>query len=360
MYLCRIQVGAIAAMGKMRFTFLVTLLLFTSSNVRAEFKYWGDADVRPRRDIVTYDDTARIDVNNTYVLYRTRLSLRADIGNGWYYHTKLGHRGASYWLGRFGTGELPDSLSIASAGRASVDFLEMYIALDRGSFGGSAGLIPIDGRKNPVFDLHYYPDSPVEFPWYRYNQNGAHGFSGWGQIGPGRMGLTLLIDDESGQKLDGDQVGKDRTSIMLDMTMDLYGMSFQPLLINSSAADSLEAPISYGFNLELPTFAGLQTSTSAFWTSQTEEDTLTGAEAYEGLLVRAKLMGRIGPGHFVFWHDWAQVDSGKYRFLWASYRIPLHRSEDGDVAIMPIYRLTTKLGDYSRAKIELGLNIRFK
>ncbi len=346
-------------------TFKKTLLLISLSLlflgvIDAEIKFWGDADIRPRYDAVTYEDTSRLDVTNLYYLHRTRISLRADIGNGWYYHTKVGHNGLSYWFDRFGTGELPDSLAVPSAGRSGVDFLEMYIGLKRNNMGGAAGLIPVDGRSNPIFDLHYYPDIAVEFPWYRYNRNAAAGFQGWGEIGPGTVGVTVLIDDDAGSKVDEEKVGKDRTSIMLDFTSDLYGIKFQPQLINTSAGEGLEAPISYGFNVDLPRFAGLRTSANAFWTSQTVEDSLTGATPYEGFLVRAKVSGKMGPGNMVFWHDWAEVDTTKYRFLWASYRIPLHRSEDGDVALMPIYRLYTKVEDYSRAKIELALNIRFK
>jgi len=112
--------------------------------------------------------------------------------------------------------------------------------------------------------------------------------------------------------------------------------------------------------LQAPRFAGFVPRASLIWTNQAVEDSVTGTSAYKGRMLRAELVGKIGPGSLTLWHDWASIASQDFRYLWASYRIRIYRSDAGEVTVAPIYRLYTRVDDYSRARISLDFSLRFK
>ena len=105
--------------------FFIGLFIIMLSSAFAEIKLTGDARLRPRFDV---KDSGEYGTKSEdfYYYYRARLMIEANIGGGYYFNTRLGHNGASYWVGKLGTGTTPSSSSISSAGRGSVDFMELY------------------------------------------------------------------------------------------------------------------------------------------------------------------------------------------------------------------------------------------
>ena len=69
---------------------LVSLPIAETNNTFNNFsKIWlsGDARIRPRLDIMDYGDKSSMDL---YYLYRARLNIKADIGNGWFFNSQIG------------------------------------------------------------------------------------------------------------------------------------------------------------------------------------------------------------------------------------------------------------------------------
>ena len=65
---------------------IICLTVF--SFIMADIYISGDARVRPRYDITEYGDgTSSSDL---YYLYRGRINVKADIGDGWFFKTQLG------------------------------------------------------------------------------------------------------------------------------------------------------------------------------------------------------------------------------------------------------------------------------
>jgi hypothetical protein len=287
------------------------------------------------------------------------LDVEADIGDGWSLNSRFGHNAASGWM-KYSQGYTPPDSLPALAERAPLSIMRLYVDYTGESFGFQVGLTPLSGRQNPILDIHYYPTIVGDIPFHRFHNNAVNSLYLWGKLGPGKLGARTILDNNVGQRVDGDPLGQDRFSIMLEYDLKILGFGLRPQLINSMAADSLAAPLSYGVNLQAPRFAGLIPRASLIWTSQTFEDSLTGTSAYKGRLLRVELVGKIGPGSLTLWHDWASVENQDFKYLWASYRIRIYRSDSGEVTVAPIYRLYTRVDDYSRARISLDFSLRFK
>ena len=144
-----------------------------------------------------------------------------------------------------------------------------------------------------------------------------------------------------------------------------------PHLLYTLADQGRPAPLTYGVEFALPKVAGFKLSSSAALTSQAVTDSLTGVAAYKGWIARVKMVGKLGPGTLVAWYDLANTKpnasgsvNSNFTFLWLSYSYTLHKSDWGTMVFAPTYRLyTNKIEgsrDYTRAKIELTTEIKFK
>ena len=54
----------------------------------SEIQFSGDARFRPRYDIKENGDGSS--TSDLYYMYRARLNMKADIGEGWFFNTQLG------------------------------------------------------------------------------------------------------------------------------------------------------------------------------------------------------------------------------------------------------------------------------
>jgi hypothetical protein len=381
---------------------LFGILIFMLSSAYAQVKLSGDARVRPRFDVKDNGEYGAKS-EDFYYYYRARLMIEANIGGGYYFNTRLGHNAAAYWTGKFGTGVTPSSSSIPGAGRGSVDFMELYFGHKGKKLGLSAGIIPV--KHNPMLDIHYYPEIMLDKAFDTYSNNAAHGFDVNYKLGRNVLDLKILIDDNAGKKVVDENfvsrndtsivyiIDQDSGSIRLDTTITMtsssastsrdqytfyvsYPVSFlgfkmTPHMLYTLADEGRPAPITYGAEFALPKVAGFKLSSFAALTSQSVSDSLSGVAAYSGSIARIKMVGKLGPGTLVAWYDLASTKpdaSGSvksdFTYLWLSYSYTMHKSDWGSLVVAPTYRLYTHKiegsRDYSRAKIELTTEIKFK
>jgi len=348
-------------------TLIVLMLIMTGAY--ADITITGDARVRPRLDIKDNGEYGN-KTEDVYYYYRGRILISADIGDGYFFKTHLGHNGVNYWNGLFGTGDTPHAASLAAAGRSSVDFMELYFGHSGETFGWSAGIIPVSGT--PLKDIHFYPTIMVDLPYVIFNNSAAHGFDFNYQLAGNKLDLKILVDDNAGKKVseDGDVIDSlsttDQYTFDLSYPVSLAGFKLTPELLYTVADEGGAAPMTYGAEFALPKVAGFGLSAFAGLTNQPVED----AGKYTGWIGRAKMVGKVGPGVLTAWYDVAATThdvgdvTSNFSYLWLSYTYTLHKSDKGTVSFAPTYRLTTHkiedVKDYSRAKLELTTQITFK
>ena len=358
-------------MRKIRLLSLIILGVLSGAN--AEITLSGDARVRPRLDVKDNGEFGN-KTEDIYYLYRARIQLAADIGDGYFFKTRLGHNGAAYWTGKFGEGTTPTSTSLTGSGRGTVDFMELYFGYKGHTYGWSAGIIPVSGT--PLKDIHFYPELALDLPYVIFNNSAAHGFDLNYELAGNRLDLKILVDDNAGIKIseDGDVLDslstRDQYTLDLSYPVSLLGFKVVPEVLYTVADEGGAAPLTYGAEFALPKVAGFGLSSFAGLTKQTVEDSTKGTEKYQGWIARAKMSGKIGPGVFTAWYDVAatnyEVDdiTANFSYLWLSYTYVLHKSDMGSISLAPTYRLLTKkiedTTDYSRAKLELTTQITFK
>ncbi len=357
------------------YSWLIVLILLVSG-VYADITFSGDARVRPRLDIKDNGAYGN-QTNDIYYLYRARILLAADIGDGYFFKTRLGHNGVAYWVGKFGTGDLPGS-STTNAGRGSVDFMELYFGHNGASFGWAAGLIPVG--HNPLKDIHFYPSKPLDLPWVIFGNNAAHGFDFNYKLAGNKLDLKVIVDNNSGftTYVDGNAVDSlsatDQYTFNASYPISIAGIKLTPELLMTVADAGNAAPMTYGATIGLPKVAGFSMTAYFGLTSQQAADT----DTYTGWIGRAKMVGKMGPGKLTAWYDLAATTSDfdgaqtdNFSYLWLSYTYTLHKSDKGALTIAPTYRLLSQNRDdsatdvldgveYTRAKIEVTTQITFK
>ena len=354
----------------MRKLFTTTVILtMIITGAYADIAMSGDARVRPRLDIVDLGSYGNR-TDNIYYFYRARLNVASDIGDGYFFKTKLGYNGAANFA-KFGTGTLPTGISLSSAGRSPLSFMEVYFGHQSKTYGWAAGIIPVP--HNPLLDMHFYPGKMANIPWLLYNNAAASGFDFNYMLAGGKFDLKVLVDNNDGVKVssEGDVIDSltttDQYSLDATYSKSLSGIKIIPQLLITVADTGDPAPMTYGASLALPKVAGFGASAYFGMTSQNADDT----DAYSGWIGRAKLVGKLGPGALTAWYDMATytpddatLEPTKTSFLWISYTYTLHKSDKGAVTLAPTYRLYTQKTegslDYTRTNIELTTQITFK
>ncbi len=350
---------------------ITTAIIFTIilTGAIADITMTGDARVRPRLDIVDLGSYGNR-TDDIYYFYRARLDIAADIGDGYYFKTKLGYNGAANFA-KLGTGTLPTGISLSSAGRSTVSFMEVYFGHQSETYGWAAGIIPVP--HNPLLDMHFYPGKMGNIPWLLYNNASASGFDFNYMLAGGKFDLKLLVDNNDGVKVssEGDVIDSlsttDQYSLDASYNVSLGGIDVTPQFLMTIADEGDPAPMTYGAGLALPRVAGFGVSAYFGMTSQNAENT----DAYTGWITRAKLVGKLGPGALTAWYDIAaytpdddNLEPTNTSFMWISYTYTLHKSDMGDVTLSPTYRLYTQKTegslDYARTNIELTTQITFK
>jgi len=384
-----------------KFFAILTMLGLLATGVFADITITGDARVRPRLDM-TDQGVYGTKSSDLYYLYWARINLRADIGDGYFFKTQLAHNGAGFFIGKFGTGTLPSSVSYSSAGRGSVDFMLVYFGYEGRSFSWSTGLIPVPG--DIFLDAQFYPVKPLDIPWILFNNNAAYGLDLNYLLGGKKLDLKIFVDDNSGKTVEGDIVSsidtiyswiidqnsgnvvrdtsitsqtadpnqntQDKYTINLSYPISLIGIQIKPQMYMTIAGDSVAAPLTMGAEVKLPKIAGWGLAASTGITSQ-KVATSEFPGAYTGTFFRAKLWGKLGPGSFLSWVDMIRLDPEldgvpdvNSTSIWLSYKWKLYQSDLGELSFKPTYRqLVQKIDgqqDLARTFIELTTEIKFR
>ena len=351
------------------YTWLIVMILVVTG-AYADITISGDARVRPRLDVVDRGEYGN-QTSNFYYYYRARVLLSADIGDGYFFKTRIGHNWAAYYM-IFGTNTTPiPGASLPSSGRGTLSFMELYLGHQNETYGWSGGIIPV--AHNPLNDMHFYPTKMADLPWLIYNNASAPGFDFNYKVGTGKLDVKLLVDNNAGVKtsFDGEEIDslttRDQYSLDASYSLAVAGIKVTPEFLMTIADESHAAPMTYGAAVALPKVAGFGVSSYFGMTKQSVED----AGAYDGWIARAKIAGKVGPGALTAWYDIAaytpDVDGAvttNTNYLWVSYTYTLHKSDKGALTLAPTYRLYTQKTegsqDYSRAKIEFTTQITFK
>ncbi len=148
--------------------FLFLFLIFASKTT-AHIYFSGDAAVRPRLDVKTYQDKsegAAIPEKRSidgYYLYRARINIKADIADGFFFQTRLSTNNIANWNKMGEESYLFSSKSHGTSPSGPVDFLQLYIGYKKNKLEFSLGKLPI--RHNVLLDTHHYPDHPLDLPY---------------------------------------------------------------------------------------------------------------------------------------------------------------------------------------------------
>ncbi len=103
-----------------RFTAAIILTILITS-AYADITGNGDSRVRPHLDIIdlaTYGKRT----DNIHYFYRAPLNIAVDIGEGYFFKTKLGYNAAANFA-KLGTGTMLTGISLNSAGCSDVSLL---------------------------------------------------------------------------------------------------------------------------------------------------------------------------------------------------------------------------------------------
>jgi hypothetical protein len=375
--------------------------LLLAPPLAAQVTFAGDARFRPRLDIDdrTGDPARRIERTRFYYLYRLRLNMAANIGEGYYVKSRLAHNGVGFYQ-RGGEGKLPDvfgdddnRISDEGARRPELDLMYMYLGRETERFGFDLGLIPVPGFSEPLWDLHYYPDLLVDVPYFIFSTDGGFGGRAFAEVGPGRLGGYVLLDralsdvvrDASGATLTDNS---DQYTAVLSYAVPVGSVVVEPMLMKSFDASveerlddgtfdrgTFNAPLTVGANVTLPKLGPLTPTATVGYSTSTDAETLDSPVGeYSAWLVRGKLAGRWGPGDVLTWVDYGErMDQGpegildvdtSYLYLWLNYRFPLFESDRGGFYIGPEWRINNIFRDgdiiRQRHKIEINFDATFK
>ena len=348
----------------------IMLSIFSLTFIMADLHISGDARVRPRYDIKENGDGSS--TSDLYYLYRARLNMKADIGDGWFLKTKLGTNSVA---GMTKMGTLSEESYTL---KPSISFMEIYFGSMKDDWGFWAGAFPL--KYNPALDLHFYSDKLVDIPFMLFNNSSITGFSGYRSLMGHKLNWFLSVDnnviekevfadeceDPDGDGTCDDIEDCDNFTLGMDAFLTFGSVSVTPRFLTSFGGQEDDIfPMTYGADLLLPKIAGFSSSLSYYLTTKGKD---SDDGHYEGDHMRISLSGPMNKGKLKFFFDLAHKDNDQVSYIWLSYTHNLYKGDFGQVSISPTFRLQTGKGagtedfdgDYSRTKLEVTTQIQFK
>ena len=356
--------------------------IITLSTIFSQINLSGDARIRPRLDIIDYgNNKSSMDL---YYLYRAHINIDADIGNGWFFNTKLGTNDIAGMvrMGKDGTYNkkidnddeinefikgYSDGPGNSNSARPQVDFLNLYYGIKKDKFGFWGGAIPL--KHNSALDIHFYPDKMVDIPWKNWNNESTTGFAGY----IGKFNWFLSID---GDKKEIDKDGETRKNIDpfsfgFDFSVKWNDIlqTLRPRGIFSIANLDEPWPMTFGLDINFINIFKIKPVISYYYTSQSINKDYN----YNGSHLRFRIDRELGPGKLNFWTDLVshicdtdiegEYKKTDYVYLWLDYDYNFFNSDFGSISIKPTIRILTQKtsnSNYSRMKFELTTGIKFK
>ena len=346
---------------------LIFSIIFLSV-IFSEINLNGDARIRPRLDMADYgNDKSSMDL---YYLYRARLNIDANIGNGWFFKTKLGTNDVASMV-KMGVDDTynkdldddddktnmfvkgySDGPGNPNSARPQVNFLHLYYGIKKDNFGLWGGAIPIE--ENVALDIHFYPDEIIDIPWTRLNNGSTTGFAGYVY----KLNWFISVDENK------EEIYKDTYENIDKKNMDSYtigfdfSMGWNDIIDNihmraiATAADLYDPlPITGGMDIIFASLFEINSAISYHYSTQF----INKDSRYDITHLRIKFDREIGPGRLTFWTDVAsrldkkpEVDmeyKTDYMYCWMDYDYNLFNGDFGSVSIKPTIRVLNKKQD---------------
>ena len=347
----------------------IMLSIFSLTFIMADLHISGDARVRPRYDIE--ENTDGSSTSDLYYLYRARLNMKADIGDGWFLNTKLGTNSVA---GMTKMGTLSEE---SYTFKPSISFMEIYFGSMKDDWGFWAGAFPL--KYNSGLDLHFHSDKLVDIPFMLFNNSSITGFSGYRSLMGHKLNWFLSVDnnviekevfadeceDPDGDGTCDDIEDCDNFTLGMDAFLTFGSVSITPRILASfGGTDTDIFPMTYGADISLPEIVGFKSGLSYHTSTKGK----TGDDGhYKADHMRLSLSRPIKDGKLKFFYDMASKDADKVSFMWLSYTHTCFKGEMGEVTLSPTFRLQTGKGagtedfdeKYSRSKFEVTAQIKF-
>jgi len=343
----------------------ILLSLIAFSFLMSDIQFSGDARFRPRYDLKENGDGSS--TSDLYYLYRARLNMKANIGEGWFFNSKLGTLGVA-GMTKIGTSDTePGNIN---SYRPTVSFMELYFGSMKDDWGFWAGAFPL--KYNPSLDLHFYSDKLVDIPFVILNNGSTLGFAGYKALMGHKLNWFLSVDnnvveqvepaDDSNEEAIDDC---DDFTLGMDMFLNFGSISVTPRILTSfGGTDDDIYPMTLGTDILFPEVAGFSSGFSYYTSTKGEE----GDDGYyKADHMRLSLSRPIKEGKLKFFYDMASKDDDKVSYMWLSYTHTCFKGDMGEVTLSPTFRLQTGKSawtesfdeDYSRAKFEVTAQIKF-
>ena len=349
----------------------ILLSIIALSFLMSEIQFSGDARFRPRYDIKEYGDGVSSDTADLYYMYRARLNMKADIGDGWFFNSKLGMNQIS---AHSKLGQVYDDEAISYTYKPTISFMELYFGQMKDDWGFWAGIFPL--KYNPSLDLHFYDDKLVDMPFVLLSNGAIGGFAGYKTVMGHKLNWFLSVDSnvvERIEPVEGDPVDDcDDFTLGMDASLTFGSVAVTPRFLTSFGGTEDDIyPTTFGGEISLPEFAGFNWGTSYYVSVNGEFSKLMETQDIDGYYksdhMRFLLSRLINDGKLKFFYDIASKDDDNVSYIWLSYTHTCYKGDMGEVTMTPTFRLQTGKGaggefdeNYSRSKIELTTQIKFK
>ena len=338
---------------------LIFLLIVSLSFAAIEFS--GDARFRPRLDVKEYginDNNGNIKTSDLYYLYRARINMNVDIGDGWFFKSKLGTNSAA-GMTKMSTNDDNNGPGIPNSHRPMLSFLELYYGYAKEDCGFWVGAFPL--KYTPALDLHFYSDKLVDIPFILYNNSSINGLAGYQVIKDKKVNWFLSVDENNINSLTLDLSvtptinEKDTYTIGLNSSFDVLNLTLTPNILLAIGDGDL--PTTYGLDIGLPELSNISSSISYHMTNYDDID---------GDHFRVKMTKPIAKGSMKFFYDIANMEDDSMSYMWLSYTHTCYKGDAGTVTISPTYRYQDGGyvdeafdKDYNRTKFEITTEIKF-
>jgi len=361
---------------------LICLLIVSLSFAAIEFS--GDARFRPRLDVKKYGVAS---VNNhtsdLYYLYRARINMKVDIGEGWFLSTKLGTNDIASMVkmsSHSTGGGITSNGGNFNSFKPDVNFLELYYGYTKENSGLWVGTFPL--KYTPALDLHFYSeDKLVDIPFVLYNNSSINGFAGYQMINDKKVNWFLSVDlnltnIEEDFMTGNETIRKDTYTIGFNSSFDVLNFTLTPNVL-VALGEGNDLPKTFGLDIELPQiqqsklgsnigekitgFFSSFSSSISYHMLSISSDNLNYADHF-----RIKITRPIIKGNMKFFYDIANMEDDSMSYMWLSYTHTCYKGDAGTVTISPTYRYQdggyvsgTFDEDYNRTKFEITTEIKF-
>jgi len=322
--------------------FALAVMTSFATTASASISFSGDAQVRPRGEFVETkaDGVKTSSTDNLYWLYRLRLKVAADLGDGYFAKALLASESYGWFAALDGQGGFPDNLA------DDFGVSQMYFGRMMEHSHYMAGYMPVNSFNNPIYDLAVFPSSPLGIPYFLLSNDRIFGLNYGTKVGPGELNATLCVLDND---MRTENVFEDAYALHLMYKTNIGDITIDPQLLAAITDSDLLSmgydditPITLGSNVVIPA-GDFKFTISGFYTFC--EDSAADID-YDAYLVRLK--AERGP--IRAWVDYSAMNddsmgkSDEYTnmYLWAQYNWKVHESSMGSLTLSPTVRYRTR------------------